>query len=725
MLSAYAIKHYITMKIDIHVHTKKTKSGDSELRNIGVEKFGDTIRSTDVKILAITNHNHFDLIQYEQFKQDLDGVCQIWPGIELDILENGKRAHLIVIVNPVKSKEFDECVQKILEGKTSDNFTISLKQTVDSFDTLDSIYIPHYFVKKPNLGNEEVDLLLNLVSNKRRVLKEATNSISAGIYISHGHNSIYGSDIHDWDEYINVSKDLPDLRLPVESFEQFCLLLEKDNVTIQTLLDKKTKETIEITPFTLAEQIKLDIYNDINIIFGSKGTGKTEILKALSKHYNDKGYKTSVYESNSNHLNDVYNLKGADFTIDLLEFEIDVCENEFSFIKGATEQEITSLTKYLQHYSIQETNKISQKIRIKNFTNLDDSQSKRRFEEIKEILLEFRKFNTSVKENQNISEIIGSVLLDELLTILEKILNKLKDESEKRLLDAKSMMMFNSLIKIFVSEISKKTGQPEKPIKTGFFQYASNRIEIEKTVNKILTNIKKGLNPKLENVGNLGEKGDLLCQTNILIQDGNIIDRKFSPIEKVNKTPQKEVARHLDLISKHIYTNELFKKISDLIAIEGSETIESIKDLLLFNRHFVVNGQVYNPSNGESSMILLHNELKKDKEIYFIDEPEKSLGNDYINDVIVPLLKERALQGKKVIIATHDANIAVRTLPYSSIYRQHDLNNYYTFTGNPFTNNLVCITKDKADLDWKNISMKTLEGGRDAFGERGKIYGNI
>jgi len=32
----------------------------------------------------------------------------------------------------------------------------------------------------------------------------------------------------------------------------------------------------------------------------------------------------------------------------------------------------------------------------------------------------------------------------------------------------------------------------------------------------------------------------------------------------------------------------------------------------------------------------------------------------------------------------------------------------------------------KADdlLDWKAISMRTLEGGKEAFGERGKIYGS-
>ena len=123
-------------------------------------------------------------------------------------------------------------------------------------------------------------------------------------------------------------------------------------------------------------------------------------------------------------------------------------------------------------------------------------------------------------------------------------------------------------------------------------------------------------------------------------------------------------------------------------------------------------------------MVLLHNELMKDKEIYLIDEPEKSLGNDYISEVIVPLIKERARSGKKVIIATHDANIAVRTLPYNSIYREHDINGYYTYSGNPFSNNLICNPRTKPNLDWKLISMKTLEGGQSAFGERGKIYGN-
>ncbi len=273
------------MKIDIHTHTRKVKSGDAPTRNIETDRFVEIINDTEVNILAITNHNHFDAKQYEDFRNGVENHCQIWPGIELDIFENEKRAHLIVICNPKNYQQFDKVVSEVLKGKNPNTFTISLKETVEKFDTLDCIYIAHYFVKKPNLGDEEIEILTELVSNPKRILKEASNSISAGIYISHGHNSIYGSDVHNWDDYIKHSHELPELRLPVESFDQFCLLLEKDEATINTILDKKSKESIELFPFKSDpfEKVVLDIYSDINILFGSKGTGKTDILESISK----------------------------------------------------------------------------------------------------------------------------------------------------------------------------------------------------------------------------------------------------------------------------------------------------------------------------------------------------------------------------------------------------------------------------------------------------------
>lgn len=401
------------MKIDIHVHTKKIKSGDAPTRNIDKEKFADILKNTNVKILAITNHNHFDSKQFEEFRDEVSKHCQVWPGIEFDINENGKKSHLIVICNPGNYKEFDQRVQEIINSNNPDTFTISVNEIAANFDDLDCIYIAHYF-KKPYLGEEEIQKLCDLISNSKRILKEASNSISAGIYISHGHNSIYGSDVQDWDKYIETSQSLPELRLPVESFDQFCLLLEKDEPTINTILSKKVKENIEIVPFTAAEIIRLDVYPDINVLFGSKGTGKTEILEALSRYFNAKGHKTSVYKSNDNHLNDVYDIKGNSFNCNASDFGIDDCIEDIIFLKEVVEEDVTSLNKYFLHYSFQETNKISQKLKIRYIDEEDETQSKRILDEINEIRTEFKSFTEYIEDNEEISHHIDSDLISEL-----------------------------------------------------------------------------------------------------------------------------------------------------------------------------------------------------------------------------------------------------------------------------------------------------------------------
>ena len=712
------------MRIDIHTHTKKIKQGDSENRNVDVSKFTDIINKTDVKILAITNHNHFDYEQYIQFKKSVDGTCQIWPGVEFDILEDGRKAHLIAIANPKNAEAFGKKVNEVIGSTSADTFTINLDDVVNKFKDFDIIFIAHYHSKKPNLIDKDVDKLVSLVSNSKRVLKEASNSISAGIYINHGHNSIHGSDVQNWDDYANDSKGLPELRLPVESFEKFCLLLDKDDTTIKTILDRKSKESIQITPFGIAELINLDIYNDINILFGSKGTGKTDILKALSTYYNGKGFKTEVYESNSNKLDEVFDLKGNKFIISVEDLEIDDCSAELAIIRNAAEKGVTSLSVYNRYYSEEAKNKIAKNIKVNQYTLLDENSPKRTFDEIKNDLKKFTDFKEYYGENVKLKEIIGEELLNELDSVINRILETINLESGNRFVDYKTINFFNKLIQVFVDEISRKTGQPLKPTKTGFYEYASNRIAIEKAVKKMRESIAKSISPIIEEVGDLGEKGKLFCQTNLMIQNGSISDSAYKHIQCKTKIPQRNLAAQIETISKHIYSNSLFEKIDELKKIEGSESVTSISDLLLFHKHFTLNGNVYTPSNGESSMVLLHNELMKDKEIYLIDEPEKSLGNDYISEVIVPLIKERAKSGKKLIIATHDANIAVRTLPYNSIYREHDINGYYTYSGNPFSNSLICNSSTKANLDWKLISMKTLEGGKSAFGERGKIYGN-
>src|SRR4051812_42992304 len=111
------------MKIDIHTHTKKCKSGDAPTREISPANFCKTVLATEVGIIAITNHNVFDLAQYKEIEAILGVEAQVWPGIELDIVDDGSRGHLLVIVSPKSASQFSAAVEEVTKDSTPDNFT--------------------------------------------------------------------------------------------------------------------------------------------------------------------------------------------------------------------------------------------------------------------------------------------------------------------------------------------------------------------------------------------------------------------------------------------------------------------------------------------------------------------------------------------------------------------------------------------------------------------------
>lgn len=576
----------------------------------------------------------------------------------------------------------------------------------------------------PNISDESIEKLSNIVSNPKRIIKEATNSISAGIFVSHGHKTIYGSDVHNWSNYESISKELPDLRLPVESFEQFCLLLERDDSTIETVLNKKKSQNITIKPFPEDNPFPVKICDDINILFGSKGTGKTKILEAISRYYNSNGQKTCVFESNANNLAKHYDIAGSKYILNMEDQSLESCKEEFSKLRTSQDVNITSIRNYYEYFSVDETSKIAKNINIREFSPADNRVSKINLDNIFELKKKIADFTSYVQSNDIYKDVIGDEIFSELIIILNKVADKAASGIDNEFTVYQTSQLFNSLIKIFTVEVSKKTGRPEKPITTGFSDYASNRIEIEVAVSKIIKNIDKTIAPKADFVWDFGEKGKLFCKTCLLVQNGTISDSAYRHLNSSTKNPERYVAKKIKEIFPAIYTDELYGKINELNSIDGGKEVESIEDLILFRRHFELAHKEYEPSNGESAMILLVTELSAEKETFIIDEPEKSLGNDYISSYIVPLLKDLANRGKRVIIATHDANIAVRVLPYNSIYREHDIDGNRTYYGNPFSNNLICAEVNKT-LNWKEESMRILEGGREAFGERRKIYGNV
>lgn len=712
------------MKIDIHTHTKKTKKGDPESRNIDAAQFHEIISSTEVKIVAITNHNVFDYAQYSEFVEVVGGDFQVWPGVELDIKEADRRGHLIVIVSPESAQLLGNAIANVTGDMTPDSFNISIDEVLEHFEELEPLYIAHYKAKKPDLSDDDIQRISDKTKYKNRVLKEASNAISAGIFISHGHRSIYGSDVQIWAKYESQAKRLPDLRLPVESFEQFCLLLNRDDSAINTLIDTKQPENITIKPFKDDPEFSINVYDDINVLFGAKGTGKTDILDAIEGYYSDKGITAKSFKSTEYKLNDAYDIKAKKVELALADYDISYCVKEVDSLRKSKEVDVTSISKYKQFFSRDSGKKKAGKIKITGFDKENTTVKNREFKEVQGVFDQFLNFKNYVVDSDSVDKHVDDKKKANLLEILDDVLIDLEDSRSNKFIASKTARLFNQIIEEFKSEIARKTGLLARPGDTGFYDYSLNRIGIELNVNEILGNINKKIAVSDVYVGSLDEKGALFCRTILKAQNGKIKGPRFSPVEKVTKRPQVKFATLVNAIKEHIYTDELFEKVAKLNAIEGAEDIKTILELMMISRCFVIDDREYVPSTGESLMILLHQELNEDKDVYILDEPEKSLGHEYINNVVVPLIKDKAKAGKKVFIATHDANIAVRTLPCNSIYRCHSQEGYATYVGNPFSNYLVNINNPDDKIDWKEISMKTLEGGRSAFGERGQIYGN-
>ena len=713
------------MKIDIHTHTRKCKSGDAPTREISPENFCEAILSTEVRIVAITNHNVFDLAQYTEIETRLGTEAQVWPGIELDVADEGSRAHLLVIVSPRLAKDFAEAATAFTKRATPDTFTATIEEVLVRFDSLKPLYVAHYKQKKPNLSDEALAKLLAGTKNPACVIKEVTNSISAGIYISHGHASIYGSDIHDWGKYEEISRQLPDLRLPVDSFEHFCLLLKKDPTTINTTLDKKTPEDLVLIPFDDSSILKVRAYNDINVIFGPKGTGKSCILQAIAKHYSENGVDATVYAGASDRLDDIFDTRGKDLKVNLIDYGINYCSDEIDALRKASEVNVTNVLKYKAHFASNTTNRNAKKILLKDLEPEEESGAKQEFEDFNVAVAKTKAYLDFLAENSAVKNELATEEYQQITGILQDLLERLRKREWASFAAWQEIRLLNSAIKLFRTEVERKSATPAKPTTTGFRDYALNRIniaahaaEVAKCVDTIIPTI-------TEMIGSLGpDKGELEYRTEFQFQTGDVVDSSLYSLTKAKKIPQKKFIGCVRKVQRHAYADDLFQCIAEFDEIEDVEDIKTVNELLLFKRYFALNSVPYSPSTGEASMVMLQKELGSNKDVYILDEPEKSLGNEYISEVIVPVIRERARAGKKVFISTHDANIAVRTLPYSSIYRCHGPTGYKTYIGNPFSNNLVNPEDEHDRLDWKKISMKTLEGGEDAFGERGKIYGN-
>jgi len=705
------------MRIDLHCHTKKVKSGDAYTRNVTKELFAEKVGETNVKIIAITNHNQFDYTQYLELKEIVSGFCDVWPGIELDIEgkknTEGKfnRGHLIVIANPKNYILFNQRVNKLIGDQNPDDFLVDIKTVFDTLDECDTLYIPH-FHKEPRISEEDTEELNALLTDKTRLFKETSDYRSLGVFSNFDYSVIIGSDVQDWNCY--EKSKFADIRLPIQTFEQFCLLAKKDKQIINTLLNQKNKSNIEVSPYRNVK-ISIPIYEDVNIIFGQKGTGKSEIITSLKNNYEDSGtfYKCYVGTSKDDDFNKL--LRTDEVKCDSSKLGLEDMRQQFLDIYEWQDKSVTSFLKYMNWWTTKDNNSNKSKMKITDCVKIEEEKKDRK---LSRDYKNMKDFLDSSFFKINFSRYLERKEIDDLESLLQCLQDGIENEKAEAWKNENTIKLANWSIDKIKGIADKCSDTVSRPSTTGFYEYAMNRFALLEAIGLIKEAFKKEEFKEQVLLGTLEEKGDVYVQTKyrILCKDSRTEEFRLG-IKKL-----KECKQTIEEINEKITSESIGEKITDFRSF-FDDGIKEVSEFIGISRDTVLDvGNSYKPSNGERGILLMQNLLNSDSDVYLLDEPELGMGNSYITTAILPKIISLAKQRKTVIIATHNANLAVATLPYMSILRTHKNGIYNTYIGNAFYDELRNID-DEADIkNWTLESMHTLEGGKDAFYGRRDIY---
>lgn len=143
-------------KIDLHMHTVPTIS-DAHF-SFSLEKLAEYVNSAKLDAIAVTNHDLFDLQQFNEIVKKID--CVAFPGIEIN-LDNG---HVLVISENENLDDFQLKTQAVSEKIRDIGDFITVEELVHIFGDLNNyLIIPHY-QKRPAIKGDTLDKIWDFVS---------------------------------------------------------------------------------------------------------------------------------------------------------------------------------------------------------------------------------------------------------------------------------------------------------------------------------------------------------------------------------------------------------------------------------------------------------------------------------------------------------------------------------------------------------------------------------
>ena len=707
-------------KIDLHLHTQKCKKGDGASRVIEVEKFIEKIQENNVGLCAITNHNKFDINEYKSILNKSINFI-IFPGIELDVkFDKDKIRHIILVCSPDYADDFKDIFSKD-DNRDYDDYKLEYKDlilNIKKFRKDKILIIPHFLDKDKDrsISIEEKNLLKEDLTEYTVILEPKLKTM--GIINAHNEISLIGSDVKDWVKYSEDAKRLPEMKFTIDCFGKFYELASSPNVFIKFVLNNCEKLQIDLDYNT-----KLDIYQDVNVIFGGKGSGKTVLMKNyIFPKLRESGKKIFIHEGKDYQKFYDEILKNNEDEVEIDSNLKDRIINDLdSVLKYKESAYANFIGKYLKYYENQNVSKNAKKIRkTECLYNKNISQT------IQDISTQYReninyinKVNNINTEYRNDKNEHKEILSDELFKLKQEIYKDTIEKAKAIFSVSKTGIIIENIKEI----IDKKTGKKSKPNNIGFSKMVSERraiFEKIKNINESLENIK--LSKKIK-IGELPDKGQIFSKVEVKVMGKNEKYVKGSPFDRNKISANRAVIEKIanfsvkDLLemNKLFSIDESQKSSTDYFSDCVKKSCRVIRE----------DDTIYEPSEGEKSILSISGSIENLAfDCYLFDEIERGLGNKYISEYIIPKLKYLRDIGKTVVLSTHNANIAINTLPTQTIYCNYvgDSDAEIYFAGNMYANELISIKNTDHKILWEDEAIKHLEGSEYMFNIRRNIW---
>lgn len=671
-------------KIDLHIHTVSTVS-DSDF-TFSIDTLKKYIEKSKLDVIAITNHNIFDLSQFKIIQSEISIIA--FPGIEIDL----PSGHLLLISDGKDLDAFNDKCKNVSDNIQSNTDFITVEEVKSIFGDLSNyLLIPHY-EKKPEVRNEDFTKLKNF--------------FSAG-------------EVDNVKKFVRTMKDKEKL-CPVlfsdermkEGLEKFPLrqtYIDCGEITlnaIKSTFKDKTKVFLSENDGNKLFQVSNDgqhISTGLNVILGKRSSGKTYTLNQLEDSFSRVKYVRQ------------FDLVQKDDETDVKSFKSEVQRKRGLFVDKYLENFRSMIDDISQIDLINDENKLSSYLEslLKSAEEVDRKDA---FSKVK--LFEEEKF--TISSSTGLEKLIDSVIyiidneeykstiethieIDKLKSLATNLIKKLWVKKEKD----RNKHYINSLVNDIKDNLK--------------FRTSSTSI---KSVDIFDTLLNKQRVKKFNTI------------TKAMQEDGIIFDEPIQGFRVVaKKLPFEYVGEIKESIPGQLSFKDAFAKYNNpfeyLQLLKDNDKLDSSYYYKAFVKiqYMILNKDGNEVSGGERSEFRLLQEIKdaQNYDLLLLDEPESSFDNKFLNSDVNSLIKSISKE-MPVVIVTHNNTVGLSIKPDYILYTEKtyldDKTIYKLFSGYPTDHELFCC-KDGATVKNFDILLDSLEAGYEAYQYRGGIYNDV